>query len=148
MIAPAPASGAAVTAGSRPPAVAALSLTSRDMLAGLPLSYRQLDYWCKGGLFGEHNAALGSGRRRCFDSRDRAALVICSRMAEFLGQLSGPMRGGITVKMMRAVISTVRANPDERFFSVLPGPVVEPGAVGLAAGCALVFDVAAMEGAA
>jgi hypothetical protein len=54
------------------------SLTSQDIINQCPgLTYRKLDYWCKGGCFGPEQAITVTGTRRRFTGSDlRVARVI------------------------------------------------------------------------
>lgn len=47
-------------------------------------TYRQLEYWCQVGWFGEQNVGMGTGRRRAFTEDDvvfARRLVEASRLA-------------------------------------------------------------------
>lgn len=50
--------------------VAAETYMSREVVRRSGATYRQLDYWCRAGLFGEQLRGRGSGRRRGFTEED------------------------------------------------------------------------------
>lgn len=57
-------------------------LTSQELISRCPgLTYRKLDYWCKGGCFGEQHTSAGSGTRRQFTEQDLRVAQIINRVS-------------------------------------------------------------------
>lgn len=57
-------------------------LKARDLIHQCPgLTYRKLDYWCKGGCFGDNHANAPAGTRRRFTGADL-------RIAQIINQVS------------------------------------------------------------
>lgn len=52
------------------------------------ISYRQLDYWCRNGVFRPHRVNLGQGRRRVFDLDDARVAIACRKIADTMGHSS------------------------------------------------------------
>jgi hypothetical protein len=69
--------------------------SSNQVLEQCPgITYRQLNYWCMLGLFGEHQRHMGSGRRRQFTSDDLAvfrALELVSGELDLAGERRNPL---------------------------------------------------------
>lgn len=64
--------------------------TSRDVCRLAGVTYRQLDYWVRGGLLLPPVPATGSGSQRLFDTREaQIAWVLgqCSRLGQGLPEL-------------------------------------------------------------
>lgn len=56
--------------------------TSQDVLNQCPgLTYRKLDYWCKGGCFGPEHALTGTGTRRRFSEHDLYVAQVINRVS-------------------------------------------------------------------
>lgn len=59
-----------------------MSLKARDLIHHCPgLTYRKLDYWCKGGCFGDAHAQAPSGTRRHFTADDLRLAQIINRVS-------------------------------------------------------------------
>lgn len=51
-------------------------------------TYRQLDYWCSGGIFGDHHKQPGTGQRRKFAAHELLPIAVVARVAETLHALN------------------------------------------------------------
>lgn len=83
-------------------------LTSQDIISRCPgLTYRKLDYWCKGGCFGPEHALTGTGGRRRFDEDD----VLIARIINRVSLAFQTERGGHAdlVTVYEAVARAVRS---------------------------------------
>lgn len=59
-----------------------MSLKARDLIHHCPgLTYRKLDYWCKGGAFGTVHANAPAGTRRRFTEDDLRVAQIINRVS-------------------------------------------------------------------
>lgn len=94
--------------------------TSQQIVEETGLSYRQVDYWCRKGYFGEHhqNDHTGSGNRREFTAEERHL----ARQLAILGKM------GLTPLDSLVVLSHTRELVSGEFQAALP---VELGGVSL-----------------
>lgn len=59
-----------------------MNLKARDLIRHCPgLTYRKLDYWCKGGAFGPIHASAPAGTRRRFTDDDLRVAQIINRVS-------------------------------------------------------------------
>lgn len=79
-------------------------------LAGI--TYRQLDYWCRQGLFGPEKQGLGSGHGRRFTPLELRALRAIKRVLDVLEDLLGVSRQPGSMDLYRLVIEQVREGKD------------------------------------
>jgi hypothetical protein len=69
-------------------------------------TYRQLDYWCSQGLFGEDLMLLGSGMKRRFDRTTLFHVAVVVRVAQALESLTQSKFRG-SVPLSRDVIAVL-----------------------------------------
>lgn len=74
------------------------SYSSQDLIDECPgLTYRKLDYWCRGGCFGPAQALAGKGTRRKFTESDRQIAHIISRVSQAFETERGGHAGLVTL---------------------------------------------------
>lgn len=99
-------------------------LTSQDIIHGCPgLTYRKLDYWCKGGCFGPEHAVTGTGTRRRFTEGDLQVARVINRVSlAFQTE-----RGGHAdlVSLYSAVSHAARLSSDENPIRIPLAPGIE-----------------------
>ncbi len=78
------------------------------------LSYRQLDYWVRGGFEPELLAADGSGSRRAWSVNDARIVLAVTLGAEVLSPKAGLGRGGraLTSDRIVRIVELLRAHHD------------------------------------
>lgn len=105
------------------------ALNSVAMYQFAGITYRQLDHWCRLGVFGTHNVGIGHGHHRRFDLEDLRLAVIGGRLAR--------TRGSYVVATLTRVADVLRDDTDvswddpARWLTITPdlvliGPVPQP----------------------
>lgn len=66
------------------------NFTSMEVCQSADITYRQLDFWCRSGVFGiRHRQSLGSGSRRTFTADEVRLARYCGAMSAALIGASG-----------------------------------------------------------
>lgn len=87
--------------------------TTHQMTEETGLSYRQIDYWCRRGIFGKgHEDFVGQGHRRVFTAEEQ----ILARHLSVLTQI------GLTPTDALKVVEESKELVSGEFQSVMPGP--------------------------
>lgn len=74
---------------------------------------RQLDYWCSGGVFGDHHKQLGSGQRRRFTAREVLEVAIVNRIADTMHALNAGLTTSGSREMYVDVVRSIRGETVE-----------------------------------
>lgn len=82
--------------------------SARDLERLSGVSYRQIDYWCRNGLFGDSVRGTGSGSRRRFPPEDLRACRAIKRVMDVLEKLLGEARAPGTVVLYGKVAEQAR----------------------------------------
>ncbi len=84
------------------------------------LTYRQIDYWCRVGAFGDPNRNTGSGHARRFSRRDLIAGRVLLAVSQITVALS---RQGVANDRAAEVAEAVRATPQGEWLAITPDDV-------------------------
>lgn len=79
-------------------------------------TYRQLDHWCRGGVFGEKFQDPGSGTKRRYEARDIFHVAVVTRLAETMHALQPDMTTSGSRKVYVDVVRMLRGETVENIF--------------------------------
>lgn len=102
------------------------SLSSTQFAQRIGITYRQLNYWCEGGVFGAEQQDHGSGIPRRFPVDLIEAGMAAKDLAHFWHSLGG-RHGLVATQVLAAVVRVVAARPvgyNERLAVLADGTVL------------------------
>lgn len=80
--------------------------SSDQVVKRIGVTYRQLDHWCRNGVFGEQHRDPGSGKCRRFGQHELLSIAVVTRVSETLQELLGARSSG-SIELYAGIVESL-----------------------------------------